>query len=146
MTNEEMFNNNIKIAYKIASKYKINYLKEYEDIKQIALMALWKAVIKFNYKNAFSTFAYVVISNEINCYLRENKNNKFNISINTEIYENLTIFDVIEEKENSIEKIEETIEKEKIEKIKNEELEKMKKSYKQAYKLLEKRYDTESSE
>lgn len=38
MTNEELFNNNIKIAYKIANKYKINYVNEYDDIKQIALM------------------------------------------------------------------------------------------------------------
>lgn len=37
MTKEEMFHNNINIAYKIANTYKINYPSEIEDIRQIAL-------------------------------------------------------------------------------------------------------------
>lgn len=37
MTKEEMFNNNINIAYKIANTYRLNYPSEFEDIKQIAL-------------------------------------------------------------------------------------------------------------
>ena len=34
MTKEELFNENIAIAYKLASSYKINYQEEYEDICQ----------------------------------------------------------------------------------------------------------------
>ena len=68
MTKEEMFNKNIKLAYKIANKYRINHSNEIEDIKQIALIGLWKAVTRYNGKNTLSTFAYVVIQNEINLY------------------------------------------------------------------------------
>ena len=38
MTNEEIFNNNVNIAYKIANRYVTNYYEEKEDIRQIALM------------------------------------------------------------------------------------------------------------
>ena len=101
MTNEEMFEKNIKIAYKIANRYRINYLSEYEDIKQIALLALWKAVLTFNNTNAFSTYAYVVISNEINLYLRRNKKTEQEISINTSINDGeLTIEDILQSADN----------------------------------------------
>ena len=66
MTNKEIFNNNINIAYKIANKYLINYRNEYEDIKQVALLGLWKAVLTFKNGYAFSTYAYPVIQNAIN--------------------------------------------------------------------------------
>ncbi len=109
MTNEEMFEKNIKIAYKIANRYRINYLSEYEDIKQIALLALWKAVLTFNNTNAFSTYAYVVISNEINLYLRRNKKTEQEISINTSINDGeLTIEDILQSADN-IEKLLEDI-------------------------------------
>ena len=58
---------------KIANKYRANYSEEFEDIKQLALIGLWKAVTRYNGKNALSTFAYVVIQNEINLYLRKIK-------------------------------------------------------------------------
>lgn len=106
MTNEEMFEKNIKIAYKIANRYRINYLSEYEDIKQIALLALWKAVLTFNNTNAFSTYAYVVISNEINKNLRKKKREKQEISIGTSITtdDKLTIEDILQGEDN-IEKL-----------------------------------------
>lgn len=71
MTKEELFNENINIAYKIANKYKINYPEEYEDIKQVALMGLWCAILRYNYKFKLSTFAYIVIHSRINIYLRD---------------------------------------------------------------------------
>ena len=85
MTKEEMFNKNIKIAYKIANRYLTNYASEYEDIKQIALMGLWKAVSTFNNTHAFSTYAYTVISNEINYYLRTVKKHYNTISLKREV-------------------------------------------------------------
>ena len=102
MTNEEMFEKNIKIAYKIANRYRINYLSEYEDIKQIALLALWKAVLTFNNTNAFSTYAYVVISNEINENLRKKKREKQEISISASITadDKLTIEDILQSADN----------------------------------------------
>ena len=106
MTNEEMFNKNINIAYKIANKYLINYANEYEDIKQVALMGLWKAVLTFNNRHAFSTYAYTVISNEINYYLRTTKKHYNTISLKQEIGEKITLEDVLADKNNYIEKSE----------------------------------------
>lgn len=83
MTNEDIFNANIKIAYKIANAYKINYPNEFEDIKQIALIGLWKAICTYNQKYKLSTYAYKVISNEINLYLRNAKKHFNLISLNT---------------------------------------------------------------
>lgn len=82
MTNEEMndmFNKNINIAYKIANRYRINYPEEYEDIKQIALLGLWKAIQNYNPKWALTTIAYKTIFNNINDYLRSVKKHKENI-------------------------------------------------------------------
>lgn len=79
MTNEEMndmFNKNINIAYKIANRYRINYPEEYEDIKQIALLGLWKAIQNYNPKWALTTIAYKTIFNNINDYLRSVKKHK----------------------------------------------------------------------
>ena len=72
-TNEQIFNENIKLAYKIANKYKNNYNAEFEDIKQCALLGLWKTVKTFDKTKgfAFSTLAYRIITNEINMYLRK---------------------------------------------------------------------------
>lgn len=106
MTNEEMFKANMGIAYKIANTYRINYSKEYEDIKQVALLGLWKAVLTFKHTHAFSTYAYPVISNEINSYLRKDKKEEKDISMETVVTDNITIADMLEEKENCIKKIE----------------------------------------
>lgn len=101
MTNEEMFEKNIRIAYKIANRYKINYLSEYEDIKQMALLGLWKAVLTFKNTHAFSTYAYVVIANEINHYLRKCKRVKdLNVSINTIVFDDLTLEDILKGEDN----------------------------------------------
>lgn len=123
MTNEEMFNKNINIAYKIANRYLVNYANEYEDIKQVALMGLWKAVLTFNDTHAFSTYAYTVISNEINCYLRTVKKHYNTISLKQEIKENITLEDILADKNNYIEKLENSLDIENyIVQIKNSKL------------------------
>lgn len=109
MTNEEMFNKNINIAYKIANRYLINYANEYEDIKQVALMGLWKSVLTFKNTYAFSTYAYTVISNEINWYLRTIKKNNNTISLKQEIKENITLEDILSDKNNYIEELENSL-------------------------------------
>lgn len=88
MTKEELFNNNINIAYKIVNLYKINYKNEYEDIKQIALTGLWMACEKYDYRGALTTYAYPVIKNLINMYLRHVRKNEKNISLNAPIQHN----------------------------------------------------------
>lgn len=113
MTNEEMnqlFNENTKIAYKIANQYRTNYPEEYEDIKQIALLGLWKAVQNYNPKWALSTIAYKIIFNNINYYLRSvKKHREHNFSINTIICSDdksdLTIEDLIEDDEDHIDNL-----------------------------------------
>lgn len=108
MTNEEIFNKNTNIAYKIANRYKLYYPDEYEDIKQVALMGLWKAILDYNHVNALTTYAYIVIPHEINMYLRHVKRHiEHDISINTPIHESssnclMTIEDVLEDNTNYI--------------------------------------------
>ena len=41
MTKEELFNQNIKLAYYFANKWRNSYPQVIEDIMQIALMGLW---------------------------------------------------------------------------------------------------------
>ncbi len=135
MTNEEMFNQNKKLAYKIASQYLINYKNEYEDIKQIALLGLWKAILTFDNTHTFSTYAYTVIRNEINYYLRTNNKN-MSMSINAELKDGFTLEDVLENDNNEIERLEQRLEMEKVRNIVNEEVAKLKQEEKDIYKYL----------
>lgn len=102
MSNEELFNKNINIAYKIANRYKINYPNEFEDIKQIALMALWKCILNYNDKYKLSTYAYTVIPSQINMYLRHVRKYEKDISINTVVCDDdtksLTLEDILDDK------------------------------------------------
>ena len=86
MTNEEIFNDNVNIAYKIANKYITNYYEEIEDIRQIALMELWRCVESWDHVHALTTYAYLCIPNKINMYLRHVRKHNKNISINTVVY------------------------------------------------------------
>lgn len=137
MTDEEMFKNNMGLAYKISRQYLINHGKEFEDIKQIALLGLWKAIKNYNHKNTFSSFAYLVIKNEINFYLRKNKKHYKNISVNKEIAENLTIEDCLKEDFDYIKKLEEEIEINEIRQFKIKELKKMREIDQSIYKYFE---------
>lgn len=117
MTNDEMnemFNKNINIAYKIANMYRINYPNEYEDIKQVALMGLWKAIQHYNPKWALTTIAYKTIHNNINYYLRSvKKHREHDFSINAVLCADdkseLTIEDLIEDPTNLVDEMLEQI-------------------------------------
>lgn len=139
MTKEEMFNKNIRLAYKIANKYRANYSEEFEDIKQLALIGLWKAVTRYNDKNALSTFAYVVIQNEINLYLRKIKKSVKIISMNAEIEDNLTLGDMLQA-EDGVEELLDYIEQKEIEKVLNEVLESKNETYQNVYELYRQGY------
>lgn len=98
MTKEKMFEENQNLAYKIAEKYYAYNKNDFEDIKQVALLGLWKAILTFDDTRTLSTYAYPCISNEINYYLRQKKKNNRNISIETEIGNNITIADTLQDK------------------------------------------------
>ena len=107
MTNEEIFNNNVNIAYKIANRYVTNYYEEIEDIRQIALMELWRCVESWDHVHALTTYAYLCIPNKINMYLRYVKKHEKNISIDTIVNSdgdgnNQTILDLIEDPDDCI--------------------------------------------
>ena len=86
MTNEEIFEENIMIAYKIANRYRTNYFEELEDIKQIALMELWRCVMHWDHIHALTTYAYICIPTKINMYLRKVKKYENNLSMNIPIF------------------------------------------------------------
>ena len=86
MTNEEIFEKNIMIAYKIANRYRINYFEEIEDIKQIALMELWRCIVNWDHIHALTTYAYLCIPTKINMYLRNVKKHENNLSMNIPIF------------------------------------------------------------
>jgi len=139
MTKEEMFNENIKLAYKNAQHYK-NCGIEYEDLKQICLYALWKAVLTYKQekKYAFSSYAYRVIQNEVNYYLRSNRKHFNNKHFSDLIYENFTLEDTLADTYNQIEEAERNIDnKNYIKKIKESNI---RKEEKQVLELLTKDY------
>lgn len=106
MTNEELFNKNINIAYKLAWQYKNSGI-DMEDIKQICLYALWKAVITYKENYTFSTYAYQVIFNEMNYYLRQNRKYFSNKYFSEKIgVDDLILEDTLEDKSNMMEEIE----------------------------------------
>ena len=107
MSNEVIFNNNVNIAYKIANRYITNYYEEIEDIRQIALMELWRCVENWDHVHALTTYAYIRIPNKINIYLRRIRKHEKNISINTVIHSDgdgndQTILDLIEDPDDCI--------------------------------------------
>lgn len=114
MTNEELFNQNVKLAYKIAWSYRSCGV-EFEDVKQMCLLGLWKAVKTFkNDKGViFATYAVRVMQNEVNQYLRKNKKYLNNKSLSDKIKENIFLEDIIPNEKNEIEQKEEAIDSEK---------------------------------
>lgn len=108
MTKEELFEKNTLMAYKIANKYRTNYQKEYEDIKQEALLGLWKACQGYDEsRGCFSTYAYPCISNTINIYIRTlKKRQNRDISLFEPTTDNLSIEDSLGAEDENIELLE----------------------------------------
>ena len=139
MTKEDLFNKNTNIAYKITQHYRLCGI-EYEDLKQICLYGLWKAVLTYRQGKgyAFTTYAYRVIQNEVNYYLRKNRKYFTDKYFSSIIYDNLTLEDVLEDKNNELERIEKRIDNENyITKIRNSNL---KEREKQVLELLLQNY------
>lgn len=111
MTKEELFNQNTGLAYHVAQKYKTNYQDELEDIKQVALMGLWKAILKYDGRAKLSTFACFCIQNEINQYLRSARKNNME-HLEQLFYNNITLGDTLQDEKNQIEDAEQKLDDE----------------------------------
>ena len=75
-------------------------MNDFEDIKQVALLGLWKGILTFDNKRNFSTYACTCIINEINYYLRKKRKNNKNISIETKIGEKIKLSDILRDKKD----------------------------------------------
>lgn len=86
---EKLFNENLCLAYSIAEKfYREGFYEDFQDIKQIALIGLWKASKYYDNKKAkFSTFAYKVMLNDIMLYFHRYKKQYKDLSINIPVSE-----------------------------------------------------------
>lgn len=76
MKPEDLFDQNTMLAYHRAWKFRRRVPEQdFEDLKQVALTALWKACLKFDLSRgfAFSTYAVPTIDGEIRRWLREER-------------------------------------------------------------------------
>lgn len=98
----EMFNKNINIANKIASKYYKTHYWDYDEALQIAKMGLWKACLIWDpEKYRLSTLAYNIINRDFIDFDREQKKQPdilFNLDDNC-VTDDLSLNDVLVDKE-----------------------------------------------
>lgn len=94
MTRDEMIlNNQGLIGYTIK---KLNLIKMYDEIYDLGLIGLIKAVDNWDkHKGTFATYGYVCIRNEILYYMRKQKIQT--ISLETPITNNLNLEDLIKD-------------------------------------------------
>jgi len=66
-------NENQALAYSLVNRYKVSKKEEKEDLNQVALIGLLKAIdnFDFNYQVNFSTYAVPIILGEIKKYFRD---------------------------------------------------------------------------
>lgn len=136
MTKEELFNQNIKLAYYFANRYQVSYPHDYEDIKQIALMGLWKAILKYDERAKFSTFAGIVIQNEINMYLRHIKKQNNMSRLEQEIGEKIILADIIASDEDELGELERQLDTETAKKHLDTEISKLNTRDREIYECL----------
>lgn len=98
----EMFNKNINIANKIASKYYKTHYWDYDEALQIAKMGLWKACLIWDpEKYRLSTLAYNIINRDFIDFDREQKKQPdilFNLDDNC-VTDDLSLNDVLVDEE-----------------------------------------------
>lgn len=77
---ENMIRENVKLTYYVIATY-FPYFNGDEDVREIALIGIWKAFERYDKEQSasFSTFAVKVIKNEILNFLRTNREFKHNI-------------------------------------------------------------------
>lgn len=98
----ELFNKNINIANKIASKYYKTHYWDYDEALQIAKMGLWKACLIWDpEKYRLSTLAYNIINRDFIDFDREQKKQPdilFNLEDNC-VTDDLSLNDVLVDEE-----------------------------------------------
>lgn len=113
-----LFNQNINMAYKVASKYYKTGYWDYEEALQIAQMGLWKACLIWDPEQyRLSTLAYNIMNRDFMDYDRQQKKQPdilFNIEDNC-VTEDLSLGDVLEDE--SINISEEYIENEELKEL-----------------------------
>lgn len=118
MSRDELFDNNIKLAYFTANKYLSFGLKMgiMDDLKQEALEGLWKACVNFQDKKGvkFSTFAITVINNQILMYLRKYKKQPTMLSLQQEIGDQIYLQNIIRDEKDYFGELYEEIETHKV--------------------------------
>lgn len=111
MTNDDLVNDNINLAYKFAWDYHLRIKNiELEEIQSICFLGLVKAANTYDDKREtkFSTYAYKVMQSELFSFIKQNKKNYNNISLNTETFDGLTLEDCLYSEmdvENDVEKV-----------------------------------------
>lgn len=100
-----LFNENINMAYKVASKYYKTGYWDYEEALQIAQMGLWKACLIWDPSQyRLSTLAYNIMNRDFMDYDRQQKKQPdilFNIEDNC-VTEDLSLGDVLEDESTNI--------------------------------------------
>lgn len=103
---QELFDKNINIANKIASKYYKTKYWDYEEALQIARMGLWKACLIWDPdKYRISTLAYNIINRDFIDFDREQKKQPailFNLEDNC-VTDDLSLNDVLVDEEAYVE-------------------------------------------
>lgn len=103
---QELFDKNINIANKIASKYYKTKYWDYEEALQIARMGLWKACLIWDPdKYRISTLAYNIINRDFIDFDREQKKQPailFNLEDNC-VTDDLSLNDVLVDEEANVE-------------------------------------------
>ena len=98
----EMFNKNINIANKIASKYYKTHYWDYDEALQIAKMGLWKACLIWDpEKYRLSTLAYNIINRDFIDFKKKKKKQPdilFNLDDNC-VTDDLSLNDVLVDEE-----------------------------------------------
>lgn len=111
---ETIINKNQNLAYSLVNRYKISKKEEKEDLYQVSLIGLMKAIenFDFSYNVNFSTYAVPIILGEIKKYFRDASLYKMSRNIKDLYYkieaEKKSYFEKYNE-EISIDKLEKTL-------------------------------------
>lgn len=96
---EQLFEQNQRLAYSVIWKIAPNFAND-EDLKQEALLGLWKACLTWDPKKSqFSTYSVRCIRNQIYMYFRKQSKLSREISLDTPISgtEQITLADMLED-------------------------------------------------
>ena len=109
----KLVEDNIRLAYEFVHRKGFTYNYEFEDAVQIALLGLIHAAMTFKEsKSKFSTYAFLAMQSQFNMEYRKIKRQKesgiINISLSEPITESeeLSVEDIVAERQDSIESIE----------------------------------------